>query len=207
MTERLPNVIERMRVAYDHIAPLYPGANAPLPEDLRVMAVRLLQLSSPGISLLDVGCGPGRHLAWFEAQGAPSTGVDLSHGMLLHARRLVKGPLFQMDMRALGFRDASFTTIWCCASLLHLPRSEAPGALRELRRVLVHGGVCFLAVQEGSGEAWELRRRYGSVARLFTRYSLPEMSTLLQQSGFYPREQRTIGNGSPTWLQFLAVAG
>jgi SAM-dependent methyltransferase len=206
MTEGIAAVIERMRDAYDQIAPLYPGTNTPMPDDLQAIAVRLLQLSGTAPALLDVGCGPGRHMAWFESQGARSTGIDLSHAMLLHARRLVRGPVLQMDMRTLGFHDGVFTTIWCCASLLHLPRSEAPRALRELRRVLVRGGICFLAVQEGTGEGWERRQRYGSVERLFTRYGLEEMATLMRQSGFEPQEQCRTNNGSPVWLQFLAVA-
>ncbi len=206
MTESAAAVIDRVRDAYDQIAPVYPGTNAPMPDDLQALAVRLLQLSGTAPALLDVGCGPGRHMAWFESQGARSTGIDLSRAMLLHARRLVRGSVFQMDMRNLGLHDAAFNAIWCCASLLHLPRSEAPGALRELRRVLVRGGICFLAVQEGTGEGWERRQRYGSVERLFTRYSSPEMATLLRQSGFDLQEQGRTNNGSPVWLQFLAVA-
>ena len=79
-------------------------------------------------------------------------------------------------------------------------------AMRELRRVLVRGGICFLAVQEGTGEGWERRQRFGPVERLFTRYRLQEMAALLRQSGFDPQEQRRTNNGSPVWLQFLAVA-
>jgi len=128
MSEHPASTSERMRKAYDQIAPLYPGTNETMPAALEAMAVRLVELCGWQISLLDVGCGPGRHLAWFEARGVMSMGVDLSRGMLLHARRLVRAPVFQMDMRHLGFRDATFNAIWCCASLLHLPRSEAPRA-------------------------------------------------------------------------------
>jgi len=78
--------------------------------------------------------------------------------------------------------------------------------LGELRRVLVGGGICFIAVQEGTGEAWERRRRYGSVERLFTRYNTTELAKLLAGSGFRLREQHSISEGSVGWLQFLAVA-
>jgi 2-polyprenyl-3-methyl-5-hydroxy-6-metoxy-1,4-benzoquinol methylase len=41
----------------------------------------------PGSSILDVGCGTGRHSIEFARRGYPVTGVDLSEGMLSVARR------------------------------------------------------------------------------------------------------------------------
>ena len=207
MAHEAAATIKRMRAAYDLIAPLYPGVNGAMPPDVKAMALRVVQHAGPRSLLLDVGCGPGRHMAWFEARGVPSVGVDLSRGMLLHARRLVRGAVVQMDMRRLCFADATFGAVWCCASLLHLPRSEAPGVLRELRRVLLRDGICFLAVQEGSGEGWERRGRYGSVERLFTRYRRAEMADLLAGSGLDVFEEHQADGGSVSWLQYLARAG
>lgn len=207
---RLPDhaasTIARMRAAYDSIAPLYASGTGAMPPDVQAMALRVLQLRPRHEALMDVGCGPGRHLAWFEAHGMPSVGVDLSRSMLQHARSLVHGPLLQLDMRRLGVRDAAFGAIWCCASLLHLPRAEAPSVLREFRRALVPGGICFVAVQEGSGEAWERRRRYGAVERLFTRYRGVELAGLLTNSEFEVLEEHQVDDRSVRWLQILARA-
>ena len=38
--------------------------------------VRWSHLLEPGAAVLDVACGPGRHLAWFAGLGHPVTGVD-----------------------------------------------------------------------------------------------------------------------------------
>jgi SAM-dependent methyltransferase len=194
----------RMQAAYDAIAPIYAAAHAPLPDDLRLMAERLLALVDGQGPLLDAGCGPGRDMAWLEAQGLGCTGIDLSRGMLRQARSVVRGPLLQMDMRRLAFDDRCFDAIWCCASLLHLPKAEAPQAIAELRRVLRPGGACFVAVQEGTGEAWERRRRFGAVERFFARYHAEELAGLLEQHGFVVLEQRMVGDGSVRWLQMLA---
>ncbi|HEX2522509.1 MAG TPA: methyltransferase domain-containing protein, partial [Terriglobia bacterium] len=40
-----------------------------------------------GLSVLDVGCGTGRHAIRFAQQGAQVTGVDFSAGMLGKARQ------------------------------------------------------------------------------------------------------------------------
>lgn len=38
--------------------------------------VRWSHLLAPGATVLDVACGPGRHLAWFAGRGHPVTGID-----------------------------------------------------------------------------------------------------------------------------------
>lgn len=40
----------------------------------------------PGLSVLDVGCGPGFHLEALAARGAAATGIDLSAAMVASAR-------------------------------------------------------------------------------------------------------------------------
>ena len=48
-----------------------------------------------------------------------------------------------MEMRSLGLTSGTFTGVWCCASLLHLPKGQAPLAVVEMRRVLAPHGVLF----------------------------------------------------------------
>jgi SAM-dependent methyltransferase len=58
----------------------------------------------PGLRVLDIGCGPGRHAHALEGAGARVAGLDLSRVLLAHARQAVRGPLVRADMRALPFR-------------------------------------------------------------------------------------------------------
>ena len=50
-----------------------------LDEDARVLALAV----GP---VLDVGCGPGRHVAWLTAAGIPALGIDVSAGAVAQAR-------------------------------------------------------------------------------------------------------------------------
>jgi SAM-dependent methyltransferase len=193
------------RAAYDTIAAEYAAlqTDAP-PAELIPFAEQLLARLPPGTPLLDLGCGPGRDLSWLAARGARGMGCALSMGMLAAARARSGGPLVQADMRRLPFPGGTFGAIWCCASFLHLPKADAPGALGEMRRVLVPGGTLFLGVQEGSGEGWEV---YGwEVARFFARYTSAEVATLLSGAGFTVLAQERGVHAQRTWLQFLATA-
>lgn len=196
---------ERMQAAYDRIAAKYGAKNAAMPEALSAAGCRFLELLAPRPRILDDGCGAGRDMAWLESRGAMVVGVELSNLMLALAKSAARGPLLQMDMRSLGLRSGSFAGVWCCASLLHLPKRQAPVALAEMRRVLVPHGVLFLSVQEGTGEGWE-EGPYPGVKRFFARYSHEELATLLTQSDFRVIQACTNEGGLRFWLQFFAVS-
>lgn len=210
-TTRSISTNRRLQWAYDRIASDYARTNAVSSVEYRDhFGPALLRCSTPLAApvpprLLDIGCGAGRDMAQFEAAGAQVVGVDLSSGMLAEARVRASGPLVQMDMRALGFASETFHGVWCAASLLHLPKIEAPTVLQEIHRILTAGGVLFLAVQAGEGERWETGAYGHPVERFFARYSPEEIVTLLAEHGFAVREHDAGDAGVRRWLRFLAT--
>jgi ubiquinone/menaquinone biosynthesis C-methylase UbiE len=145
----------RMQAVYDQIAEGFATINAAMPPELAAAVDRFLDLVGPGAHVLDLGCGAGRDMAWLENRGAIVVSSDLSMEMLVQARRRARGSLVQADMRHLPFQRGCFQGVWCGATLLHLPKADAPRALTEVHRVLTPEGAVFLSVQEGMGEGWE----------------------------------------------------
>ena len=195
------------RCAYDQIAETYAAVNSgDMPEALARLGCKLLDHVGRGAHILDVGCGVGRDMGWFEAQGMQVTGVDLSPGMLAHARHVTSSPLQPTDMRRLAFRDACFDGGWCVASLLHLPKREAPAALSAMRRVLKPGGMLMVSVQEGDGEAWEGGYVEG-VTRFFARYGRAEIEGMLAEAGCIIHEVGADRDRTHRpWLSFVCIA-
>ena len=87
---------------------LYPHRDD---EDARraVALIRRVVGWKAGDRVLDLACGPGRHAAELERLGARVVGFDLSRAMLRRARERVRATLVRGDMRALPFRDHSFS--------------------------------------------------------------------------------------------------
>lgn len=166
----------------------------------------LVRMGAPGL-ILDAGCGPGRDVLSMQRRGFKSIGIDLCSGMVEMASRLVPdGTFIVMDMRHLKFPDNIFSGIWACASLQHLPETDAAQAMSEFSRVTCPNGVVALIVDEGEGAFYDELGRYRK------RYRIDEMERLLLQRGFYmdeallvPGSKNTTGsNKGKMWLHVLA---
>jgi SAM-dependent methyltransferase len=102
----------------------------------------------PGMRLLDVGCGPGRHARAFAARGIEVVGVDISQRFVdLAARDAPPGATFvRADARALAFDGEFDAAISLCQGAFGL--AGGPGApldadgdvLDGLARALRPGG-------------------------------------------------------------------
>lgn len=200
----METINQRMAAAYDQVAARFAEVNAVMPESYRRVLPRFLAQAGPDATILDLGCGAGRDLAALAALGARVIGADLSLGMLAQAQQHGVGHLLRVDMRHLPFPDGSFAGVWCSASLLHLPKQDAPGALAEMQRVLVPGGPLMLAVQAGDSEGWE-PAPYGPVERFFARYRPDEIEARLAEAGFTLEERHDELSPTRHWLRMLAT--
>ena len=193
------------RETYDRIAARYAAANAEMVPMVAAAAARFLAELGEGARILDLGCGHGRDMAWFEAAGARIVGADLSAGMLAQARARVDGPLVVLDMRRPALREGSFDGVWCNAAILHLPQRDVPQTLAQIRRVPAPGGLCFFSVQIGTGEVRELQSYGEPVARFFGRYGPGAFDALLEDAGFtLVAYQESRVSSRRHWAHYLA---
>ena len=128
-----------LQQTYDRIAAEFAVRNSKMPAKLAALAELLSRHVGQDGLIADIGCGHGRDDAWMENTTRRVIGLDLSFEMLKQAQRITQGRLAQMNMKALGIPDGSVDGVWCCAALLHLPKSQAPLALAEFRRILRRG--------------------------------------------------------------------
>jgi ubiquinone/menaquinone biosynthesis C-methylase UbiE len=205
LSKQMTDVFKQTQSAYDQIVLEFAKRNhASLDGNLLALAQKLIQHVGQNGHIIEIGCGTGRDMAYFESQGIAVTGLDLSAGMLAYARQQVRGGLAVMNMCHLGFRDAHFEGAWSCASLLHVPKQEAPTALQDIQRVLKPGGMLILSIQEGNTESWE-EGYVSGIKRFFARYQADEMKSMLSNNRFSVRDVGSSHGNNRDWLSFICL--
>jgi SAM-dependent methyltransferase len=170
-----------VRGAYDAVAGAYAervgGELAGKPADRALLDA--LAARAGGV-VGDLGCGPGHVAAHLRDRGARVVGVDLSPGMLRHARV----PVAAGDLLALPLADGSLAAAVAFYSLIHLPPGTEVAALAEVRRVLAPGGTLLAAVHVGE-EVRHLDEWWGVPVSLdFRFFPVPVLTGWLAAAGF-----------------------
>lgn len=174
---------------YNRLAPAYDSPDNDRPVDGH-LAKHLQSLAggSRPATVLDLGCGTGKHLAAIHAAfpQAQLTGLDTAAGMLAVARqRLPDATWVHADAtQRLPFDDASFDAVTCQYVDQHLP--DRATLIAEVRRVLRPGGRFALV----NMDPWHMMRWHV--------YQLFQDALLLDTAAYTPGEQ---------WALMLRQAG
>ena len=119
-------------------------------------------------TILDLGCGPGRDLAWFAAQGHRAVGLDGSAAFVAMARAHSGSEVLHQDFLALDLPTDAFDGVFANASLFHVPSVALPRVLAELHSALKPHGVLFASNPRGENQEGMNGNRYGTFYDLET---------------------------------------
>ena len=138
---------------------------------------RFIEALPPGATALDFGCGHGWAAAQMLDAGLEVTAIDGSEGLAVEAQAR-----YGIDVSVMTFdafeAEAAFDGIWASFSLLHDTSAAMPGHLARFHRAARPGGVLYLGLKEGEGEA---RDTHG---RRYTYFAEPEMRDALAANGW-----------------------
>lgn len=136
-----------VREGYNAIAEKYLAArNKSHPGDVDLLQ-ELIQRLPKKARVLDAGCGAGVPVTRILSQSFKVVGVDFSEGQIRLARELVPGTEFVCrDITELDFPDDSFGAICSYYAIIHIPREEHRGLLRNFYRMLKPGGLVLLSM-------------------------------------------------------------
>lgn len=142
-------------------------------------------LSAPDGKILDAGCGPGHLSSFISDQGREVIGLDISSEMVASAsRRKPELDFVVGDMCQMGFEDETFAGVVAFYSIVHFLSEELIEVFRELRRVLMPGGLLGLAFHVGQ-EMRHVEELWGVRTSLDFVFFMPDdVETSLLQAGF-----------------------
>ena len=168
------------------------------PEGVREADARLLG-DVRGKRILELGAGAAAGARWLDGQGAQAVALDLSAGMLRHAREAerrtgVRVPLVQADALALPFANGVFDVV--CTAFGAIPFvADSAAAMREVARVLRPGGRWVFSVTHPMRWIfWDEPDETGLVARNSYFDRTPYVETDDDGNVSYLEQHRTLGD-------------
>jgi SAM-dependent methyltransferase len=168
----------------------YQAFLAPFPKDKK-------------LDILDIGCGPGRDVAYFKSLGHRPVGLDGSEVFCRMARQHTGCLILHQKFLDLELPWQTFDGIFANACLFHVPSQELPRVLADLYRALRPGGILFLSNPRGNDEGWS-EQRYGHYMQFET------SKLFLETAGFEVLDHYYRPPGKPIheqpWLAIVAQA-
>ena len=101
--------------------------------------------------VLDAGCGSGRDSLAFMNMGYSVDAFDASLEMVKYASQLTGLTVKQQTFEQLQ-EVKQYDGIWCCASLLHVPRNNLAAVMKNIANALKGNGVCYMSFKYGDEE-------------------------------------------------------
>ncbi|MEC7242506.1 MAG: class I SAM-dependent methyltransferase [Myxococcota bacterium] len=136
-----------------------------------------LEGSTP-LTILDLGCGPGRDLADLRNRGHHPIGLDGCEEFCAMARSHSQCTVWHQNFLSMQLPEELFDGVFANATLFHVPSAHLPRVLSELYASLKPSGVLFSSNPRGPDEEGWNGDRYACF------HSLSTWTSYLTGAGF-----------------------
>lgn len=154
----------------------------------RLKRVRELIDNVEGISVLDIGCGPGIIAAYLIERNSKYFGLDLTIEMLVdHQARIDSSDsdyLAVGDMENLPYHESSFDVVLCLGALEYL--DNVSQAIQEMSRVMKENGSIIISMQNRWSlyRFWDRHFYHGRIFNLLRKLLGREISSPLLEKSY-----------------------
>lgn len=152
-----------MKDQYKNIAGWYDRIFEPMNSGLRKIGLKMYPVS-PGMDILDIGCGTGAHLKLYQNKKCNVFGVDLSPAMIKIAQRKLgnNAELKLIDATNTGYEENKFDLILSSTVLHEMSPQVSSDVLKEAKRILKKDGR-ILIIDFHPGPVKKIRGIYSKI--------------------------------------------
>lgn len=129
--------------------------------DMSEAQERFARYIRAGGSIVDIGCGSGRDIRYFQNAGFLVEGIDASAELCRLARESTGAPITCTTIQD-WIPKRSYDGIWANASLLHLTLDEMRTFMGRLPELLAEHGTAYMSFKSGIQTGLDAEGRYYS---------------------------------------------
>lgn len=131
--------------------------------------------------ILDLGCGSGKDVLFFNSMNHIAIGVDFSVKMLKKSRLTT---CLCAELTKLPFKNNVFDGIWSCSVLKYLSPKQVVACLSEARRILKDNGYFWIGLDEGEGKSlYEVLEDFRATTNVYL-YTEDTFRPIVEKVGF-----------------------
>lgn len=169
--------------------------------DMENIYKRFLPRIVPGTLIIDAGCGSGRDSLYFKRNGYTVDAFDASEELAKKASELIQQQVkistfdtYRNPIQAHG--------IWCCASLLHVPKANLQSSIKNLEKHLVDSGYMYVSFKYGDSERTQNGREFTDMNEASLQQLLLELPALEIEELWITGDNRP-GRENEKWLNAI----
>ncbi|MEM5549529.1 class I SAM-dependent methyltransferase [Pseudoalteromonas neustonica] len=151
--------------------------------------------------ILDAGCGTGRDTKYFIEQGFNVTAIDASKELVEFATNHIAQPVIHKTFMQIDDTNI-YDGIWCCASLLHVPKSELSTVFTKLATALKANGILYVSFKYGDTERVHNGREFTDLTEHGLQHIISAQPSLCISKHWITGDQRTE-RGHEQWLNAI----
>lgn len=170
--------------------------------DMTPLYERFLKHLPARASILDAGCGSGRDARAFANRGFEVTAFDASPALAVLASKHCGFEVSVRQFSEVNEVDA-YDGVWCCASLLHVPRLELPFQIEQLWQTLRPSGLFYASFKLGPGERLHNGRSFTDIDEVTLRLLFESLPCVDRVEIWITDDQRP--DRAEQWVNVLAA--
>jgi 2-polyprenyl-3-methyl-5-hydroxy-6-metoxy-1,4-benzoquinol methylase len=169
--------------------------------DMSALYAEFLPYIAQNGHVLDAGCGSARDAMYFKNQGFIVSAFDASPALAKLASNYLQQPVAVKTFQELKCVN-KYDGIWCCASLLHVPKAELPQAFLNLQNALKPNGVLYVSFKYGTQEREHNGREFTDLTETALNVLIDQHTELKIIKQWQTVDQRP-GRENEVWLNAL----
>lgn len=136
-------------------------------------------------SVLDIACGTGELLKYYNDIGLKTTGIDISKAMVdISKNKVPNANIMNMSLYDVDKLEEKFDGISITFTLVHIPKEKINEVIEKINRKLKDNGTIFIVFTTSLKEGLQPEPLDNNYKYYAINYSIDEVCNILENNGF-----------------------